>query len=59
MDNLVVSFRKYFRCGQHVDGDEQGIPSKAYHAAIQYNGDKLYKWYFKVYALNDAATSYI
>jgi hypothetical protein len=37
---LAERFQFYYECGQYIDGDEQGIPAKCYHSAIQYNGDK-------------------
>ena len=59
LDKLALSFQRHFHCGQNIDGDEQGIPCKGRHSAIQYNKDKPYKWFFKVYALNDAETAYM
>lgn len=59
LEKLASSFKEHFRCGQDIDGDEQGIPCKGRHSAIQYNKDKPYKWFFKVYALNDAETAYM
>lgn len=59
LDKLAKGYRKHYNCGQALDCDEQEIPSKAYHSAIQYNGDKPYKWFFKVYALNDSKSRYM
>jgi hypothetical protein len=59
VDGLATRFRRFYSCAQNIDGDEQGIPAKCYHSAIQYNGDKPYKWFFKVYSLNDAESSYM
>lgn len=59
MDILCQNFRDHWQCHQNMDVDEQGIPAKCYHSAIQYNGDKPYKWFFKIYALNDSETGYL
>lgn len=59
LDILAAACRRHYNCGQNIDGDEQGIPCKGYHSAIQYNGDKPYKWFFKVYCLNDANCGYL
>lgn len=58
-DELASRFQSHFNCGQDIDVDEQGIPAKCRHSSIQYNKDKPYKWFFKIYSLNDAATSYM
>jgi hypothetical protein len=59
LDILAASFQKLYRVYQHVNVDEGGIPCKAYHSAIQYNADKPYKWFFKVYMLNCAKTKFL
>ncbi len=59
LELLSASCQKYYRLGQHCNVDEGGIPCKAYHSAIQYNGDKPYKWFFKVYMLNCGTTKYL
>jgi hypothetical protein len=56
---LAGRFRKYYQCRQNIDRDEQGIPAKCYHSAIQYNGDKPYKYFFKLYCLNGSFSSYM
>jgi hypothetical protein len=56
---LAERFQFYYECGQYIDGDEQGIPAKCYHSAIQYNGDKPYKYFFKLYCLNDSISKYM
>lgn len=59
LEILKNNFMSHWNCNQAIDVDEQGIPAKCYHTAIQYNGDKPYKWFFKVYSLNDGGTSYM
>ena len=59
LTTLAGLFQRYWMCGQDMDVDEGGIPTKCYHHAVQYNGDKPKKWFFKVYCLNDAANSYL
>jgi len=59
LETLAVIFRTLYIPFQETDVDEQGIPSKAYHHAVQYNKDKPEKWFFKVYALNCARSSYM
>jgi hypothetical protein len=56
---LSERFQHHYGCGQSLDGDEQGIPAKCYHSAIQYNGDKPYKYFFKLYCLNDSISKYM
>lgn len=56
---LAERFQYYYVCGQYLDGDEQGIPAKCYHSAIQYNGDKPHKYFFKLYSLNDSSSKYM
>jgi hypothetical protein len=58
LEHLRTKFQQYYTPGQDVDVDEQGIPSKCYHRAIQYNKDKPHKWFFKVWSLNCSSTSY-
>jgi hypothetical protein len=59
MEKIDKSFQDYFNLGQVCDIDEQGIPGKCYHHAIQYNKDKPYKWFFKVFGLNDSFSGYL
>lgn len=59
LQELCGLFQKYFDCGQDIDVDEQGIPAKCFHTAIQYNKDKPFKWFFKNFCLNDAQTKYL
>ena len=56
---LAERFQKHYVCGQYIDGDEQGILAKCYHSAIQYNGDKPYKYVFKLYCFNDSQSKYM
>jgi hypothetical protein len=58
LEHLRARFQLYFTPGQDIDVDEQGIPSKCYHSAIQYNKDKPHKWFFKVWSLNCSKTAY-
>ncbi len=59
LDHLAKRFQAYYTPGQDIDTDEQGIPTKCYHSAIQYNKDKPNKWFFKVWSLNCGKTSYM
>lgn len=59
LDRLAKSFQSRYNCGQAVDGDEQGIPTKSYHTALQFNSDKPFKFFFKVYALNDSISRFM
>jgi hypothetical protein len=56
---LCQSFQKYYICGRDIDVDEAGIPTRCRHHAVQYNGDKPWKWFFKLLCLNDANTGYL
>ncbi len=56
---MANRFQSHFNCDQDLDVDEQGIPAKCYHSAVLYNKDKPYKWFFKIYSLNDSKTSYM
>lgn len=56
---LSARFQRYYACGQNLDVDEQGIPAKCRHSAIQYNKDKPYKYFFKLYCLNDSKSKYL
>lgn len=58
INKLAKSSRKLFRCGRHIVIDEQTIRFKGRHPARQYNPKKPNKWHFKVFSLNDSATSY-
>ena len=49
----------FYTCGENIDGDEEDIPTKACHTAVQYNGDKPHHWCFKEYSLNDSKTGYL
>ena len=59
LNRLAAIFRLYFDPGQDVDVDEGSIPAKCYHTAIQYNKDKPYKWFFKVFCLNCTKSQYL
>lgn len=56
---LATRFQQFYVCDQYIDGDEQGIPAKCRHTAIQYNGDKPHKYFFKLYCLNDSKSKYM
>ena len=59
LDSLAALFRLYYDPGQDLDVDEGSIPAKCYHTAIQYNKDKPYKWFFKVFCLNCTKSQYL
>lgn len=59
LEHLAKRFQACYTPGQDIDTDEQGIPTKCYHSAVQYNKDKPHKWFFKVWSLNCAKTSYM
>lgn len=56
---LSERFQRHYACGQDLDVDEQGIPAKCRHSAIQYNKNKPYKYFFKLYCLNDSKSKYL
>lgn len=58
-EKIRLSFQKYYTMGRDIDVDEQGIPTRCRHHAVQYNGDKPHKWFFKVYGMNCAKTGYM
>lgn len=62
MDELLQecnsSSQAYFRLGHRIDVDEAVIPWKGKHKARCYNSNKPYKFHFKKFMLNDAATGY-
>jgi len=58
VDLITTSSKAHFQCGQKVDIDEQTVPFKGRHPSKCYNPNKPYKWHLKIYAANDAATSY-
>lgn len=62
MDELLQecnsSSQAYFRLGHRIDVDEAVIPWKGKHKARCYNSKKPYKFHFKKFMLNDAATGY-
>ena len=49
----------YFDPGQDTDVDEGGTSAKCYHVAVQYNKDKPFKWFFKVFCANCSTTQYL
>ena len=57
-DQITVNFRTHYQCDQKIDIDEQCIPFKGRHPSKCYNPNKPSKWHLKVYAANDAKTSY-
>jgi len=59
LNSVNNSFQKYYRLHQHINIDEQGVHSKCRHIAIQYNKDKPYKWFFKVYSVNCSLSKFM
>ena len=59
LDGLATRYKQHFIPGQDMDVDEQCIPAKCYHPAVQYNKDKPAKWAFKNFALNCGKTKYM
>lgn len=55
---LARTFERAFNPGQFMDIDEQCCPWKGRHKCRCYNPSKPEKWHFKLFALNDAETSY-
>ena len=57
-DQITLSFRTHYQCDQKIDIYEQCTPFKGRHPSKCYNPNKPSKWHLKVYAANDANTSY-
>lgn len=58
VDELNSVFMKAYNCHQGISVDEQGVPWKGRHAARQYNKDKPYKRFLKIYSVNCAKSTF-
>ena len=58
-EELSSKFQSMYQCGQAMDIDEQTVPFKGRHKCRCYNPKKIYKWHFKLYALNDSKCGYM
>jgi hypothetical protein len=58
-EEMALQFGNMYQCGQAMDIDEQTVPFKGRHKCRCYNPKKIYKWHFKLYALNDSKSGYM
>jgi hypothetical protein len=57
--SLSQSFEDAYDLEQFLSLDEQSIPTKCQHQAVQFNKDKPWHFFLKSFALNSAVTGYL
>ena len=56
---LSASFQEAYQLEQFISLDEQSVPTKCRHVARQFNKDKPFHFFLKVFALNSAVTGFL
>jgi hypothetical protein len=58
-ERLSASFQDAYQLEQFISLDEQSVPTKCHHIARQFNKDKPFHFFLKVFAVNSAVTGFL